>query len=69
MINNILILSVGYLYLVGAFLTYWIIDESVQSRSTCAALWPILMPIQILGEQLGKRDGDDDGDNPDDYGV
>lgn len=54
--NSVLILTVGWFYLAGAFLTWWVIDESVEGRNVTAALWPILMPIQILGEQLGKMD-------------
>jgi hypothetical protein len=59
-VYSALIFTVGWFYLVGAFLTWWVIDQSVSGRSFIAALWPVMMPIEILGEQLGKRGSNDD---------
>jgi hypothetical protein len=58
-VNAPLVLALGYLYLIGAWITWWIVDESVEGREFTAALWFVVMPIQILGEQLGKMDNDE----------
>lgn len=63
--NNALLLWSAYLYLVGAFLSYWIVDESVKERPWVAAFWFVAMPFDVLMGVL-QRERDvlpDDDDN------
>jgi hypothetical protein len=70
MANDPLLFVLGFMYISGAFQTWWILDGSVHSRSMIVASWPLSMPILILGQQLASSDEDDDnGDDPNDYGV
>lgn len=61
--NNALLVWSTYLYLVGAFVAYWIIDKSVERRPWIAAFWFVLLPFDILTESLARDDEDDDSNN------
>ena len=67
--NDLLILLLGLFYVAGAFIAWWVVDESVASRPLIAALWFVLLPFDILTNELQRESDVFPNDDDDNEGV